>query len=325
MDASTVSRVLKNAADVRVRQETRARILEAAERLNYRANPLARALKTARSRTLLIVVPQIENPVFSAAILGAEEEARARGYVLLVAYGREGSAAGVLERVSQSSLVEGVVIASFDEDETLRQSIAAIGQPHVVINRRLTGGGSCVALDTRAASAIGVAHLAALGHRRIGHLAGRLGRFNGDARRRGWEDAMRAAGLAPDPDLVAEAGYDPARVPAAVDALLARGVTAIHAATLLTGAAAIARLHGHGLDVPGDVSVVTMHDDLLARVVYPAITTVELPSAEMGARAVRLLLRRLEPGADDGPAEASETLMLPPGKLVLRESTSPPR
>lgn len=324
VDVSTVSRVLKNDKDVRTSAETRQRIIDAAERLQYRANPLARALKMARSRTLLIVVPQIENPVFASAILGAEAEARAQGYVLLVAYDQNGSAASVLERVSQSSLIEGVIIASFDEDDSLRQSIAAINRPYVVINRVLPGDVHCVAVDTCAAAAIGVSHLIALGHRRIGHLAGRLGRFNGNARRQGWQEAMSAAGLDPDPDLVAEAGYDPARVPGAVDALLARGVTAIHAATLLTGAAAIAHLHKRGLDVPGDMSVVTMHDDLLARVVHPEITTVGLPTSEMGREAVRALLAQLEP-APAGGAEPAHVLLLPPGELVVRASAAGPK
>jgi LacI family transcriptional regulator len=321
VDVSTVSRVLKNDKDVRTSAETRQRIIDAAERLQYRANPLARALKTARSRTLLIVVPQIENPVFASAILGAEAEARERGYVLLAAYEQNGPAANVLERVSQSSLIEGVIIASFDEDDGLRQSIAAINRPYVVINRILLGDVHCVAVDTCAASAIGVRHLLELGHRRIGHLAGRLGRFNGNARRQGWEQAMTAAGLVADPDLVAEAGYDPARVPAAVEALLAQGATAIHAATLLTGAATIAHLHRLGLDVPGDISVVTLHDDLLARVVFPEITTVGLPTHEMGREAVRTLLAQLEPETAD--AAASPALLLAPGDLVVRGSAAP--
>ncbi|WP_428697149.1 LacI family DNA-binding transcriptional regulator [Stappia sp.] len=321
VDVSTVSRVLKNDKDVRTSAETRQRIIDAAERLKYRANPLARALKTAQSRTLLIVVPQIENPVFASAILGAEAEARARGYVLLVAYDQNGSAASVLERVSQSSLIEGVIIASFDEDDSLRQSIAAMNRPYVVINRVLPGDVPCVAVDTCAASAIGVRHLIDLGHRRIGHVAGRLGRFNGNARRQGWEEAMSAAGLDPDPQLVAEAGYDPERVPAAVDRLLDRKVTAIHAATLLTGAATIAHLHKLGLDVPGDISVVTMHDDLLARVVYPEITTVGLPTSEMGHEAVRMLVDQLVTPSD-AASQRPPVLLLAPGNLVVRGSAS---
>ena len=322
VDVSTASRVLQNSRDARVREDTRKRILDAAHQLAYRVNPLARALKTARSEALLMIVPQIENPIFSSAILGAEAEARQSGYALLVAYDRDGSAAAVLERVSRASLIEGVIIASFDDDDHLRQAISAIDLPSVVINRILPDFDACVALDTRAASKIVVEHLIDLGHRRIGHLAGRLGRFNGDARMHGWQDAFLAAGLEPDADLVVEAGYDPQRVPDAVDRLLSRDVTAIHAATLLTGAATVAHLHASGRRIPEDVSVVTLHDDLLAKVVFPQITTVEMPTEQMGCAAVRILVDRLTSRGDD-PCETPMPALLAPKKLMIRGSSGP--
>lgn len=320
VDVSTVSRVLQKKG--RVGEETRARILKAAERLGYHGNPVARALKTAKSSTILIVVPQIENPIFAASIIGAETAAREAGYALLVAYDQGGTGGQIIADVSRSSMIAGVVIASFDEDERLRQTLASTDLPHVVINRHLPGDPDCVAIDTESAAHIGVRHLIALGHRRIGHLAGRLGRFNGEARRRGWARAMEEAGLERGDALVAEARYDPDLVPPAVDALLAAGVTAIHAATLLTAAAAIAHLHARGVRVPEDVSVVTMHDDLMARVVHPQVTTVDLPSSEMGAAAVRRLVSLLD-GEAPGAARSREKLLLPPGALVERDSAAP--
>ncbi|RAH99303.1 LacI family transcriptional regulator [Acuticoccus sediminis] len=317
VDVSTVSRVLQNKG--RVGAETRARILSTAERLGYQGNPVARALKTARSSTILMVVPQIENPIFASAIISAEIEARRCGYALLVAYDQGGTGGKIIEDISRSSMIEGVIIASYDDDERMRQTLASTDRPHVIINRVLPGDANCVAMDTRSAARIGTRHLIDLGHRRIGHLAGRLGRFNGESRRRGWAEAMEEAGLEASDDLVAEAGYDPDRVPAGVDALLGAGVTAIHAATLLTGAAAIARLHSRGLRVPDDVSVVTMHDDLLARVVYPDVTTVALPTEEMGRVAVQRIV-----GLIEGGATGEGVVLLPPGDLVVRSSAAPP-
>ena len=318
-DVSTVSRVLQNKG--RVGAETRARILAVAGELGYQGNPVARALKTARSSTILMVVPQIENPIFASAIINAEIEARVSGYALLVAYDQGGAGAKIIEDISRSSMIEGVVIASYDDDDRMRQTLASTDRPHVIINRVLPGDAHCIAMDTQSAARIGTAHLIGLGHRRIGHLAGRLGRFNGESRRRGWAEAMAAAGLAAEGDLVAEARYDPDRVPAAVDALLAAGATAIHAATLLTGAAAIARLHTLGLRVPDDVSVVTMHDDLLARVVYPDVTTVALPTEEMGRAAVKRLVGQIEGTAGEGEG----VVLLAPGELIVRGSAAPPK
>jgi LacI family transcriptional regulator len=321
VDVSTVSRVLQ--AKGRASEETRARILAAADRLGYTANPAARALKTARSRTILMVVPQIENPVFASAIIGAEATARQQGYGLVVSYDDGAGAGEIIRDVSGTNMIEGVVVASFDDDAGLRQTLEATTRPHVVLNRLLPGAAQSIAIDTRAAARMGVAHLVALGHRRIGHLAGRLGGFNGEMRRQGWAEALAEAGIAPEPGWVAEAGYDPARVAAAVDRLLAQRVTAIHAATLLTGATAIARLHALGCRVPEEVSVVTMHDDLLARVVYPEITTVALPTAEMGQQAVSALIAQIEGRAECGEA-AQAGVLLPPGELIVRDSACPP-
>lgn len=318
VDVSTVSRVLQNKG--RVGEKTRARILEAAEKLDYRSNPIARALKTARSSTILMMVPQIENPIFSAAIIGAEAEARSAGYSLLVCYDKR-DGPELMAEISRSSLIEGAIVASFDEDGRLRSTLSSTDLPHVILNRHLPGKPHCVAIDTRTAAQIGVRHLIESGHRRIGHLAGRLGRFNGDMRRAGWRDAMAEAGLAHGDDLVAEAGYSPDQVPQSVDLLVGRGVTAIHAATLLTAVAAIARLHEIGLWVPGDISVVTMHDDLLARVVHPQVTTVALPSEEMGRMAVRGLLALIHGDQTD----TEWPLLLPPGQLVVRGSVAPPK
>ncbi|MEI4263765.1 LacI family DNA-binding transcriptional regulator [Roseovarius sp. D0-M9] len=223
--------------------------------------------------------------------------------------------------MSNVNMIEGIIIASFDEDDRLRQTLASTGRPYVILNRFLSGDYNCVAIDTRVAAYKGVRHLIDLGHRRIGHLAGRLGRFNGEMRLQGWSDALREAGLVPHDDLVAEAGYDPEKVPDAVDLLLAAGVTAIHAATLLTGAAAIARLHALGRKVPQEISVVTMHDDLLARVVYPEVTTVGLPTQRMGRAAAERLVRLIEQG-NDGPTVVQENILLPPDDLIIRDSAT---
>lgn len=319
VDISTVSRVLQNKG--RVSDATRARIVAASESLGYQANPAARALKTSRSLTILMVVPQIENPIFASAILGAEAEARRRGYALVVAYDAGGNGSAIIRDVSNVNLIEGVIIASFDEDDRLRQTLASAGRPYVILNRFLPGDSNCVAIDTRTAAHNGVRHLIELGHRRIGHLAGRLGRFNGEMRLQGWSEALEEAGLDRGQDLVAEAGYDPDRVPEGVDRLLAAEVTAIHAATLLTGAAAIARLHVLGKRVPDDISVVTMHDDLLARVVYPEVTTVALPTHMMGRVAAQRLVSLIE-GDTDAHAGPSGTILLPPDDLIIRGSST---
>ncbi|MDP3527218.1 MAG: LacI family DNA-binding transcriptional regulator, partial [Hoeflea sp.] len=114
VDVSTVSRVLRGQSEQRIRAETRERILEAAEKLNYRPNFTARSLRMSRTFTLGIVVPQLDNPVFSAAIRGAENVAAQHGYSLLISHRDLGEAATTIAKLSQMNRVDGLLVASLD-------------------------------------------------------------------------------------------------------------------------------------------------------------------------------------------------------------------
>lgn len=144
VDVSTVSRVLQNKG--RVGEETRQRILGTAKQLGYQANPAARALKTSKASTVLMVVPQIENPIFASTIVSAEIEARRCGYALVVAYDQGGTGSEIIRDISRSNMIEGVIIASFDADDQLRETLSSTDRPHVIINRILPGDqNGCVA------------------------------------------------------------------------------------------------------------------------------------------------------------------------------------
>lgn len=321
VDVSTVSRVLSGDRSQRASAATRDKIVQAAEALDYRPNALARALRTARTSTIGIVVPQLDNPVFSSAILGAEEAASARGYSLLITHrDPKNPAEGEFQRLAATHRVDGLLVSSLDEDRNLIASLEATGIPFVLMNRRL-GSAAAVALDSEEAARMGTDHLLALGHRRIAHLAGRLEGFNGRARLKGYEAALAARGIAPDPTLVEAAGYTAEGGAEATRRLLARSgprPTAILAATLVSATGALATLHAAGIAVPAAMSVVAIHDNPLAAMVYPALTTVRTPIEEMGRKAAEMLIALL-----DGRAPPSQTL-LPPAGLISRASAAPP-
>ena len=317
VDMSTASRVLRGEASQRVREETRVRILKIAEEMQYLANPLARGLRTQRTDTLGIVVPQLDNPVFASAIRGAELEAAERGYSLLISHREPGETATTIAKISRTNRVDGLLVASLDDDEVLRTDLAAARVPFVLMNRILPGAPLSVVLDSRAAARKGVEHLTALGHRRIAHLAGREGGFNARERLQGYRDGLEAAGIAFDEALVGVAGYTAEGGTQAMRALLPQHPTAVLAATLVSAAGAMATLHEAGLRIPEDISVIGLHDAPVARMLYPALTSVAMPTEEMGRVAADLLIRAL------GGEDPTPVAPLPPGALVVRGSTGP--
>lgn len=321
VDVSTASRVLTGSATQRVSDETRSRILEAARALDYRPNAIARGLRTARTSTLGIVVPQLDNPVFSSAIRGADLAARRLGYSLIIAHRDPGRAVeGEYRRLAGTHRADGLLVASLDEDRDLIDALRQTGIPFVLMNRHV-GSAPAVALDSREAARIGVEHLLALGHRRVAHLAGRPGGFNGQARLAGYRAALAAHGAPADPAWIEPAGYTAEGGQRALRRLLARPgplPSAILAATLVSATGAIAALHAARIRVPDEVSIVAIHDAPLADMVYPALTTVATPTAEMGARAAELLIGLIRGDAPPAPS------LLPPAGLVLRGSTAPP-
>ena len=322
VDASTVSRVLRGEVSQRVRAETRERIVEAARRLDYRPNVIARSLRSAKTFSLGIVVPQLDNPVFAMAIEGAEQGARERGYSLLISRLEPGDPeAGLYERLSQLNRVDGLLVATLDEDRLLLDSLARARVPFVVLNRRVPDIANCVALDSRTAARLAIDHLAGLGHRRIGHLAGRLDGFNGRERLAGYREGLVAHGIAWDPDLVVAAGYTAPGGATAMAALLDRSPeppTAVFAATLVSATGELSVLHARGIPVPGRVSVIALHDSLIAEMLHPPLTTVGLPAVAMGRQGALGLIDLIEGVRTEVGA------VLPPDGLVRRASTAPP-
>jgi len=321
VDASTASRVLNEGASHRVGLDTRQRILALASSLGYQPNPLARGLRTARSHTLGIAVPQLENPVFPEIIFGAETAARARGYSLLISHSDDaGGDAHTYEQLARVTHVDGLLVATLEEEGLLLKSLARASVPYVVLNRKLRGLENHVVFDSFAAAQLATEHLLSLGHRRIAHLAGRTHGYNGTRRLAGYRAAVQAAGIDFVPQLVVAAGYTFEGGELAMRELLARGqdFTGVVAATLLAAAGALKALHAQKVAIPEQVSVVGIHDAAIADMLHPPLTTVRLPLQEMGACATRGLIDLIENKSE------RVTQILAPECLVLRESTAAP-
>lgn len=323
VDVSTASRVLRGDASQRVRPETRDRILAAARALSYEPNPMARALRGARTLSLGIVVPLMENPVYALAIQGAERAAWQRGYSLLIAHEHKVAASRtVYEGLARANRVDGLIVASLDPDEDLLRSLDHCGVPFVLFNRRSSRTPHCVAVDGREAAAIAVRHLAALGHRRIAYLAGRTDDYNGSQRLAGFLQGMDDTGLTHDPGLLVTGEYTPISGATGMERLLEANAvppTAV-VATLVVAAGALRLLHQRGISVPQNMSIVGLHDMQIAEMLSPPLTTVALPVEAMGHTAAMGVIDLIE-----GKRSTVGTTLAPLG-LVERSSTArPPR
>jgi LacI family transcriptional regulator len=317
----TVSRALNPQLAGRVTAETTRRIEEAAARLGYVPDQLGRNLRTRRSFTVGVLIPDLGNPVFPPIVRGVEDTLRRAGYEALIANTDDGPAneARLIE-VLRARRCDGFVIASSRRDAPTIADLVAAGDPVVLVNRLVESGADSVASDDVAGMEAAVDHLVALGHTEIAYVSGPLDLSMTQVRRAAFADAVRSTGLADDGELVETADrYAVQEGERALGRLLERRrPTAVIAGNDLIAVGCYAALRKRGLNCPAEVSVVGFNDMPLAGFLDPPLTTVAIPQYEIGVTAAELVLARM----NDGAAEPQARLL--PTELVTRESTAPP-
>ncbi len=320
---STVSRVLNGHAGSMIAPATRQRVLDAADRLGYRPSALARSLRLQRTLTLGMLVPDITNPFFSSIIKGAEDAARERGYNLILCNSEdEPEREATYLRVLRQRQVDGLLIASSQMADDTIAELREEAFPFVLLNRATQDARDlAVVVDNHAAAVEVVAHLAALGHRRVGHIAGPQNTTTGVDRLEGYRAGVLAYGLADEPALVVEAEAFSEEAGHQALGILRDGParpTAVFAANDLIAIGMLKRLREIGARVPRDLSIVGFNDIPLAGLLEPALTTVRVPQLEMGVAGAHLLIDRLE-----GRPIVDVRLTLPT-ELVIRGSSAAP-
>ena len=329
VSVGTVSRALNGYPDVR--KETRERVLALAEELEYTPNAAARRLVTRRSDVVGVFLdtgeghPDLQHPFFHEVLVGVKRHLGVAGYdLLLFASEREGTGVhprSYLQRCLHHG-VAGVVVMGVDADAPEIGRLARSALPVVSIDLELEGRATTwVTSDSESGAAQAVSHLSALGHRRVGHIAGPLDTSPGRARLRGFQRAMAASGLAYDDALIAYGDYYFESGQAAMEHLLALAEppTAVFAASDMMAIGAMRAVHEAGLSVPRDISIVGFDDIAAAGMSRPSLTTVKQDMQAVGAAAVEALLGYL---AEDGAEEPAAQTTLPV-ELVTRESTAP--
>ena len=321
---ATASRALNPATRRLVNAETAERVHQVARSLGYRPNPIARSLKTARSASVGLIIPDLTNPLFPPIARGVEDALAAAGYSAWIVNTDSDPAreAAAVESMRGRS-VEGFVFATARLDHPLLERLAAAGTPMVLVNRRLARGDvPSVTPDDAAGVAIAMRHLIELGHEKIAHLAGPQDLSTGRNRLRAFRQALQDHDLedAPERMVICDSWTETAAA-AAMNRLLDSGVefTAVLAGNDLVALGCFDALAEHGLSCPDDVSVVGFNDIPLMDKLRPPLTTVRIPHYEIGAEAARLLLEDLQE-----PRRHPRSILLPL-TLVVRGSTAPPR
>jgi len=322
---STVSRALNPRTEHLLTPQVVAQIRAISRTLDYRPNAAAHSLRTNRTRTIGVVVPDITNPVFPPIIRGIEDALAKRGYLAILAntdghLAQEAEIADIL----RARGVDGLILASVEREDKAVSRLTAEGLPIVTVNRRVDDPGvSSVVNDEDAGILDVLRHLVSLGHKRIANVAGPQAMSTGIDRLRAFERHRRALKLDADPDLVVvAAGFNEEEGDAKTEELLERKkkFTALVAANDRLAIGAVAALRRSGRDCPRDVSVTGYNDMPLVDRLSPALTTVRIQQYEVGFDAAGMLVDLIEM-----PAERREPRhLVHPVALVVRESTSPP-
>jgi DNA-binding LacI/PurR family transcriptional regulator len=324
----TVSRVLHG--NDYVSAKTRRQVTQAIKALGYFPDPVARSL--AHKRTYLIAVVLTEFTGYNRAriLVGAEEEARDRGYSVFIC----GSKAKGLGEPEGSPLLnsqkyEGLLFLyggsaedTYEILDTVRPDLPIVTIGYAPQEKRVTR----VMVENRSTAREAVAHLIACGHRRIAQISGPRGRYDSDERAQGYAEALREAGLEASAELTRYADWTPESGYACTMQLLDEGVscTGFFAHSDFMAIGCMKALKERSLSVPRDAAVVGFDDTPITHFVDPPLTTIQQPYRDLGRTAMRVLIDRI-----NGEKPRQRSIVLPASLVVrgsscLKESLTPP-
>ena len=317
---STVSRVISGDGSL-VREETRNKVLKAIRQLGYERNAIAGSLRTNRTCTVILIIPDITNPFWPEVARGVQDGLEEHGYAVVLANSdwdarRERD---FLAR-ARSNRFDGIIInpAAVTNGELVDGGIPAV----------IVGLGTeypdfdMVGSDSYGGTTLAMEHLFDLGHRRIGLISGISRRSSSASRANSYLDYLRQHYVPAEDDLIVKCPYGEDAGHQGMTQLLSlsRPPTAVFAANDILALGALLAAHDAGLRVPDDISIVGMDDIHAVSVTTPPLTTVAKQKSESGRQAAAFLLERMGAEAPDGPRQLAFRC-----RLITRGSTAPPR
>lgn len=322
---ASVSRVLNNVPGT-VGADTTRRILDAIEQLGYVPDRAAASLKARRTHTIGLLLTDVGNPFFATVAAGVESVIQDAGYSLILASSASDHDREVaLTRVMLERRIDALVVATASTSDAHLLDVRRRGIELVLVDAYPTQWSrelDCIMVDNRAGAAEATRHLLDLGHRDIGVVAGRHDDSSSLERVQGVEKALGERGLALRPDRLVRGDFS-AESGRRAGLELLQGPsrpTAVFSANNLMTVGVLEAMADLGLVAPAEVSLVGFDDMDWYPLARPAITAVAQPAHEIGARAARRLLLRLN--SESAPPAETELL---PTELRIRASTAPPR
>lgn len=319
----TVSRVL-NASPL-VKEVTRARVQASIEALHYRPNLMARGLAGGKSLMLGIVYFNPSSGYLSEVLIGAMRTCRELGHHAVLEDLSDVESEDlddIVERLVSAGLDGLLITPPFSSDAGFAARLDRAGLPTVLLDRQTTMGGcSSVTFDNTAAAHAMMEYLFARGHQRIAFLSGPPDFPSAQRRLKGYVSALQAAGLSVEKDLILQGDFTFKSGFFRGEELLTRRnrPTAVFASNDDMAAGVIAAAQSLGVGVPDDVSVVGFDDTELARTIWPELTTVKHPIAEIASTGVRLLSDQRLGAEDMAPvAKVIDTI-----EIIERNSVKP--
>jgi LacI family transcriptional regulator len=319
---TAVSYVLSNKPAVNLSDETRQRILAAAQELGYVPNSAARALRTRKSMTIANIIPDITNPFYPWFERGIQDAIESEGYDLIV-FNTDGLREKEQRalRFARQGRVDGLIMTPFHLSPADFSPLADSGIAAVVLGRTELDWSSSeidnISIDNVAAARTAVDHLLDKGHLRVAMIAGIRGTPPRERRVEGYREALAAHNMPVVEQLIRAGEFTEAGGYEGAKELLRLSPrpTAIFAANDLMAIGALQALREEGIAVPGEIAIVGFDDISAASLVHPSLTTIAQFPYELGRRAADLLFDRLS-GRRTGPGDHVEM----PFELIVRES-----
>jgi len=319
--ASTVSRVLNPATRPMVSEALAQKITRIAAELGYRRNPIASGLRTRKTYTVGIVIPDLTNPVFPPIVRSAELTLDGAGYSAILADSgsQQRSEREIIDNM-RARQVDGLILATAKRSDPAIDACVEQGIPFVLVNRTVSRHNvAAVINDDELGIELALAHLAQHGHRHIAYIGGPQSTSTGYVRYHAFLRGTKKLGLKIDRKLIANAKAftEPAGA-AALERLFDSGkrFTAVLTANDLLALGCYDALKERGLSCPDDLSITGFNDMPYVDRLDPPLTTLHIPQDALGVQAARLLLERIE-----NPEAPAKQLRLEP-RMIVRGSTA---
>lgn len=292
---ATVSRVMNNTGNVT--EKTRTAVLKAMETLNYQPNAIAQSLAGNRSNCVGVVVSELHGPIFGAMLSSIESELRAAGKTAIFAAGHSDAQRekeGIRSLMGRNCDALILHVEGLSDEYLLDIDQETV--PVVVLNRNIRGMEThCISLDNEQGGYDATRSMLDLGHRDIAYVTGPLEWADARDRLSGHRRALREAGITVDERLIVEGDYHEQGGVRALMELFERGrqFTGVVCGNDEMAAGAMDVIRARGLSIPDDISVIGYDNVRWARYLYPKLTSVNYPVAEMGQMAARWVLENV--------------------------------